>query len=109
MTHEQRRKNGYDLQYLPIWSLYIEGARDILLRLKEEGVELFYDKSVPKDERAIYNRAVWDYLLSDKSNIDKYILKAGEGRFYNHERNSKGKLVSCKFGLFKQETIYRKI
>lgn len=106
---EQRTKDGYDLRRLPIWSLYIDGARDILLRLQEDGVKLVDDTHVPKNERTVYNRAVWHYLLSDKNNIDKYLLRSGEGRFYEHERNSKGELTSCKFGLFKPTTNYELI
>ena len=102
-------KHGYDLRRLPIWSLYIDGARDMLLRLKEEGVKLFDSTSVKKAERNVYNQAMWDYLLSGKCNIDKFLSSAGEGRFYDHKRDEKGKLMSCKYGLFIPTTKYEMI
>ena len=102
-------KHSYDLRRLPIWSLYIRGARDMLLRLKDAGVMLVNDTTVKKAEREIYNQAMFDYFLSDKHNIDKYLSGEGEGRFYAFKRDDKGRLINCKYGIFKAITIYEMI
>lgn len=102
MTQEERK-------YLFLWSRHIEGARALLLRLRDEGVTLFTDTMVKKSEREVYNKAMYDCLLGDKNALDHYMTHDAVGRFYDHVRDKNGRLVSCKFGFFKPQTIYKKL
>lgn len=96
----------FDPYPLHLWAHYISGALRAVMRLKEEGAVLFTDPSVKKAEREVYDKAMWEYLLSGKDNLDKFISYAGEGRFYDHKCDAKGKLISCKYGMFKRTTKY---
>ena len=85
-------------------SLYLAGARDMLMKLKEACKVDFewynYDKSgaKPKEEkgsRAIYNKCIMDFLLSDRENIRRF-LQGDRMRCYDHKRNDKGKFIGVK-------------
>lgn len=86
-----------ELLRLKVWSWYIRGARDMILRLREH---LLLDESHPeclkvtKDDKII-NKAVIDMLLQDKRNIDFFLSGAYEIRLKDHEKDKKGKLVKC--------------
>ena len=61
-------------------SLYLQGARDMLMALMERGKIDFgwynIDKSKPKEEkgsRAIYNKCISDFLLSDRENVKRFL------------------------------------
>ena len=90
------------------WSRRLEGARALLLRLRDDGVMLYNDHGCKKSEREVYNKAMYE-ALTVKENLDHYLAQDAEGRFYEHQRDDKGKLVSCKFGFFKPITVYKKL
>lgn len=83
------------MERLHDWSLRMQGARQILLRLKDCGM---FTPAEWKGENAIYNKAMLDWLLADPRHIDVF-LTAGDydGRFRNHKKDKKGKLVSVEF------------
>lgn len=83
-------------------SLYLQGARNMLMRLIERGKIDFgwynIDKSKSKEEkgsRAIYNKCISDFLLSDRDNIRRF-LQGDSMVCYDHQRDKKGKFISVK-------------
>lgn len=83
-------------------SLYLQGARDMLMMLLERGKIDFgwynIDRSKMKEEkgsRAIYNKCISNFLLSDRENIRRFLQ--GDRMFcYDHQRDKKGKFISVK-------------
>ena len=99
-------KQSYDLHRLPIWSVYIQGARDLLLRLKADGATLLPKSSrESKHDYQIYEQALWEYLLADPSHLDRYIRQSGEARFYDHKRDDKARLTGVKFAMMTKQEI----
>ena len=83
-------------------SLYLQGARDMLMMLIERGKIDFgwynIDRSKLKEEkgsRAIYNKCIQDFLLCDRDNIRQF-LQGDRILCYDHQRDKKGKFVSAK-------------
>lgn len=72
------------------------------MRLIERGTIDFgwynIDMSKLKEEkasRAIYNKGILDFLLSDRDNIRRF-LQGDSMACYDHERDKKGKFISVK-------------
>lgn len=83
-------------------SLYLSGARDMLMRLIEGGKIDFgwYNIGIAtrkeeKGSRAIYNQCILNFLLSDRNNIRRFLL-GDRMCCYDHQRGEKGKFVSVK-------------
>jgi len=83
-------------------SLYLQGARDMLMTLMEIGKIDFgwynIDRSKLKEEkgsRAIYNKCIQDFLLCDRDNIRRF-LQGDRMLCYDHQRDKKGKFISVK-------------
>ena len=95
--------------YLPLWARHIEGARSLLLRLKDDGVLLFSGNGVKPKEREVYSNAMYECLLHDKSQLGHYMMQDGVGRFYDHVRDKKGRLVDVKFAMFKPQILYKRL
>lgn len=83
-------------------SLYLQGARDMLMMLIERGKIDFgwynIDRSKLKEEkgsRAIYNKCIQDFLLCDRDNIRRF-LQGDRILCYDHQRDKKGKFISVK-------------
>lgn len=80
-----------DYTNLFLWSHYMDGARDLLLKLKDGGVLL---ETQFGKENKVYSDAIYTMLFSDKRNMQNFLY--GETIcFRNHERNKKGKLIKC--------------
>lgn len=85
-------------------SLYLQGARDFLLVLMERCADIdFVGKGTKQKE--VYNKAIIDFLLLDKRNIELF-LGYEPFRFYDHKTDNKGKLTSVKVCF---EIDYKKI
>ena len=85
-------------------SAYLAGARDFVLVLMERGVDLdFIGKGTKHKE--VYNKAIRDFLLSDKRNMELFLVYE-PFRFYDHKTDNKGKLISVKVYF---ESDYKKI
>lgn len=85
-------------------STYLAGARDFVLVLMERGVDLdFIGKGTKHKE--VYNKAIRDFLLSDKRNMELFLVYE-PFRFYDHKTDNKGKLTSVKVCF---ESDYKKI
>ena len=89
------------------WSLYTEGARMMLYRLREH---CLCDEPKPKGygkdkDRLIYQKAVLDLIMDSKENVDRFLSDDyDEIRFTDHERDKKGKLVKCRAYFAKRVT-----
>lgn len=47
-------------------------------------------------DSAVYDKAILDFLLSDRQNVKRYLEGANTILFYDHVKDKKGKLVSVK-------------
>lgn len=73
-------------------SLYLQGARDLMLRMQGYFDWFKYDKVKYKD---VYNHAIENFLLSDRENMRRY-LEGEMLHFYDHEHDKKNKLIKVK-------------
>lgn len=104
---KRRQEEERQLRRLPIWSWYMKGARDMLLRLREYKI---CDDPKPKgwlkdkDEK-IYNKAILDLILYNQDATDRFLMHGYDDiRFTDHERDKKGKLVKCRAYFAKRVT-----
>lgn len=109
---KRHQEEERQLRRLPIWSWYMKGARDMLLRLRDHHL---CDEPKPKnwgkskDER-IYNKAVLDFILYNQDATDRFLSQDyDEIRFTDYERDKKGKLVKCRAYFAKRVTTYKEI
>ena len=79
-----------EFQYLHPWSERLHGAIQLLQMLKDENVNLL--PSMGKDSK-IYSDALYS-ALSDINGMQDF-LEGKEIHFKDHQRNKKGKLISC--------------
>lgn len=85
-------------------SLYLQGARDLLLVLMERCADIDFAGKDTK-QKEVYNKAIIDFLLSDRMNMRRF-LEREPFRFYDHKIDNKGKLTSVKVCF---EIDYKKI
>lgn len=109
MNEEIKRRQEEDrqLRKLPIWSWYIDGARTMLLRLRENCLcDEPKPKGYGKDKyHQIYQKAVLDLIMDSKDNVDRFLSQDyDEIRFKDHERDKKGKLIKCRAYFAKRVT-----
>lgn len=101
-----------NLQKLHDWACYTEGARMMLLRLREG---FLCEEPHPGDARKvtaedkIYNKAVLDLIMADKRNIDRFLTQQNEIRFTDRERDKKGKLIKCRAYFARKVVKYEEI
>ena len=76
-------------------SLYLQGARDLMLRTQGCFDWFKHDRTKHKE---VYNHAIENFLLSDRENMRKY-LEGEMLRFYDHECDKKGRLIKVKVGF----------
>lgn len=77
---------------LHLESLYLQGARDLLLRLEQQQATITWHHG--KDSN-VYDKAVVDKILHDRDSLVKFLQGSG-WRYYDHQKNKKGKLTSLK-------------
>lgn len=77
-------------------SIYLQGARDLLLRLQEmNAIPQFIGKKDCTKDFQVYNKATLDEILYNRESLVKFLQGTG-WRYYDHQRDKKGKLVSVK-------------
>lgn len=76
------------------WSERMQGARLLLLRLKDRGVRFAYEGTFPKDSK-VYTDAEISLAIANHDNMSKYLDNVPI-LFYDHVRDKKGKLISVK-------------
>lgn len=75
-------------------SIYLQGARQLLLALEHmNAIPQFEDKTT-KDSQ-VYNKAVFNEILYNRESLVKFLQGTG-WRYYDHQRDKKGKLISVK-------------
>ena len=73
-------------------SIYLQGARDLLLRLESSGGSITWHQR--KDDK-LYSDAVFREILYNRESLVKFLQGSG-WRYYDHQRDKKNKLVSVK-------------
>lgn len=87
------------VQRLAMYSSYYQGARVAVQTITER---LLAQK--PKGEDWIYLKAEWDCIINSKRNMQLY-LDGTEMRYRNHQRDKKGKLISCEAYFVEHKTL----
>lgn len=114
MSEEIRRHQEEErqLRRLPIWSWYMKGARDMLLKLRDsyltEEPHPRTEGKVTKEDRII-NKACIDLILSSKDNAYRFLTEEYEIHLTDHERDKKGKLVKCRAYFARKVIRYEEI
>lgn len=101
-------------RYLVPWGIYIDGARAILMKLRDHGLieEARAKNGIPhaKGDDLIYNKAIIDLLFDSKDNVDRFLSEDySEIRFTDYQHDKKGKLTKCRAYFAKRVTIYKEI
>lgn len=100
------------LRRLNIWAWYINGARTMLLKLREhllcEEPHQYDARNVTKDDKVI-NKATLDLIISSKENVDRFLSEAYEIRITDHKLDKKGNLISCRAYFAKKVIKYEEI
>lgn len=73
-------------------SIYLQGARDMLLSIQDQGGSITYGQG--KDSK-VYDKAVFDEILYNRESLVKFLRGTG-WRYYDHQSDKKGKLKSVK-------------
>lgn len=73
-------------------ALYLQGARDLLLRFEEMG--LYINFGCGKDDKT-YSNAVLTEILNNRESLNHF-LKGSGWRYTEHQRDKKNKLISVK-------------
>lgn len=80
---------------LHLESIYLQGARDLLLRLQDmNAIPQFMDGHSTKDCK-VYNKATFNEILYNRESLVKFLQGTG-WRYYDHQKDKKGKLVGVK-------------
>lgn len=76
------------------WAYEMQGAKKMIFFLVDQyKIDLMPDIAKNKGKEA-YQKALMDWLMKDLSNIEKF-LSGAELRFVNHQKDKKGKVISC--------------
>ena len=89
----EKKENNSGFENLHIWSNRMQGAREMLIKLYENG-NMILPLGVKRSEDMVYTKAIVNLLASDLNNVQEYLLGTNIG-FRNHVRDKKGKLLSC--------------
>lgn len=73
-------------------SIYLQGARDVLLRIQEQDGSVTFNQG---KEDKVYSTAVFNEILHNRESLVKF-LQGNGWRYYDHQRDKKNKLVSVK-------------
>ncbi|MCM1022281.1 MAG: hypothetical protein NC403_08765 [Muribaculaceae bacterium] len=99
-------------RYLVPWGIYIDGARAMLLMLREhlllEEPHSGVARKVTADDKVI-NKAIIDLILSSKDKTDLFLMGEYEIRLTDHEKDKKGKLIKCRAYFAKKTAVYQEI
>lgn len=76
------------------WSERMQGARLLLLRLKDGGVRFTYGGKFSKDSK-VYTDAEISLAIANHDNMNKYLDNVPI-LFFDHVRDKNGKLISVK-------------
>lgn len=76
-------------------SLYLQGARDLLLRLDDMKALPQFHTSRDTKQSDVYNRAVMREILHNRESLVRFLQ--GDGwRYCDHQTDKKGRLIGVK-------------
>ena len=81
-----------EIKILHLESFYLRGARDLLLRIQEQGGGITYNQG--KDDK-IYSDALLKEILYNRESLVKF-LQGNGWSYHDHQRDKKNKLISVK-------------
>lgn len=110
---KRHQEEERQLRRLPIWSWYIDGARRMLMLLREnllcEEPHQGDAKKVTAEDK-IYVKATLDLIMDSKDNVDRFLSQDYDLiQFTDHERDKKGKLIKCRAYFAKRVTRIEEI
>lgn len=76
------------------WSRRMMGALELVTAMDDAGL---FEPHSWRGENQVYSKAEVDYIKAGKSNVDRFITGWRNGRYRNHARDKKGKLVKVEF------------
>ena len=89
----ENKNNNNGFENLHEWSNRMQGAREMLIKLYEDG-KMIFPLGVKRSEDSVYTKAIVNLLISDLRNVQEYLIGTNIG-FRNHVRDKKDKLISC--------------
>ena len=93
---KMHEKTMNKIKNLHLESFYLQGARDLLLRLQEmNAIPQFIGKKDCTKDFQVYNKATFNEILYNRESLVKFLQGTG-WRYYDHKRDKKEKLVSVK-------------
>lgn len=95
ITHQMYKPNSLR-QFIIPWSIYISGARDMLLRLRHAYLLDETHETKTTSEEKVINKAIIDFVLSSKQNMDDFLTEHYEIRLTDHQYDKRGKLIKCR-------------
>lgn len=100
-----------NLRKLHDWACYTEGARAMLLRLREHFLCEEPHSGVGKvtADNKVVNKAVLDLIMSSKESVDRFLMGEYQIRLTDHERDNKGKLVKCRAYFARKVVKYEEV
>lgn len=115
-----RQIEAVNLSKLHDWACYTEGARMMLLRLRENmltieehiagGNHKTKDKLRITAEDKVINKAILDLIMESKQNADRFLTHDyDEIRLADHERDKKGRLTKCRAYFARKVVKYEEI
>ena len=86
-----------EIKNLHLEHFYLQGARDLLLRLNEMNAILQFHSTEYYSRRdyRVYDKAIFNEILYNRESLVKF-LQGGSWRHFDHQKDKKGKLVSVK-------------
>lgn len=73
-------------------SIYLQGARNVLLRIEQGGGYITYNQG--KDSK-VYDKAVFNEILHNRESLVKFLHGIG-WQYYDHQKDKKGHLKDVK-------------
>lgn len=78
-------------------AMYRQGAKQVLMNLHDSGLLRLTSscgRQTPDDK--VYTEAMYKLLMNDELALFDWMAGVDSMRFYDHERDNKGRLVRCK-------------
>lgn len=101
------------------YGVYLQGAKTMLLRLRDNqmtieehitgGNHKTKDKLRITSDMKVMNKAVFDLILKDKLNTQRFLEDGYTINFTDHERDKKGKLTKCRAYFARKVVKYEEI
>lgn len=88
-----------NMQNVMLYGAYLQGLREGYMHFGKDAIE------VMRGDKKVYAKAEYDYCMKSLRNLVNYHQQRYEGRYRNHKRDKKGKLVSCEYYIVRSDTL----